>query len=237
VSVFGVLCSLTYALNIRWLSAFFFALFVSCAFLALYAKDLGILAYVAVVVSPIVSLTLLPSASMLDLSIYCGVPTAISLLIIDLMVRSEGKTMGLPSFNETMKAGLRLGIYPPAFLSSSLLLFLYLGIFIPEYYGLSGPEWVGIELTVCGWMLIYFLISWKSPLAATIMMYMYFALGLRLFWNIDILLYLLLFVILAPTLVTMRYVRKPLSTLPTRMSGTARRKSSQVVACSSKWES
>ena len=50
VTVFGSLWTGTLALNIRWLSALFFALFVSCAFLALYAKDLGILAYLTGVI-------------------------------------------------------------------------------------------------------------------------------------------------------------------------------------------
>jgi hypothetical protein len=122
--------------------------------------------------------------------------------------------MKLPSIGEALKAGLHLKIYPPAFLSSSLVLLLYLGIFIPEYYGLSGQEWVLAELMVMMSLLIYYLMSWYSALVATLVMYTYFALGQRLFWNMDIVLYLLLFVILAPTLVTMRYVRKPSSTRP-----------------------
>jgi hypothetical protein len=212
VTVFGSLWTGTWALNIRWLSALCFALFVSCAFLALYAEDLGILAYLTGVIFPIASVAFLPSRSMIDLSIYSVVPAAISLLVIDYIVRDEAKAMKLPSISEALKAGLHLKIYPPAFLSSSLVLFFYLGIFIPEYYGLSGQEWILAEFMVVSWLLIYCLISLYSPLVATLVMYTYFALGLRLFWNIDMLLYLLLFVILAPTLVTMRYVRKPSST-------------------------
>jgi hypothetical protein len=68
VAVFGSLWTGTLALNIRWLSALFFALFVSCGFLALYAKDLAILAYLAGVSFPIVSVAFLPSRSMICLS-------------------------------------------------------------------------------------------------------------------------------------------------------------------------
>jgi hypothetical protein len=226
VSVFIGLTGLTLALNIRWLSALFFALFVSCAFLAIYARDLGILAYLTAVIFPIVSIAFLPSRSMIDLSLYSVLPAAISLLVIDWIVRDEAKAMKLPSIREALRAGLHLRIYPPAFLLSSLVLLLYLGIFIPEYYGLSGQEWILTEFMVMMWLLIYYLLSLYSALVATLVMYTYFALGLRLFWNIDILLYLLLFVILSPTLVTMRYVRKPLSTLPTKTSGTTHGKSS-----------
>jgi hypothetical protein len=129
--------------------------------------------------------------------------------------------MKLPSIGEALKAGLHLKIYPLAFLSSSLVLLLYLGIFIPEYYGVSGQEWMLAEFMVMMWLLIYYLLSLHSALVGTLVMYTYFALGLRLFWNIDILLNLFLFVILAPTLVTMRYVRKPPSTRPSLSSDSA----------------
>jgi hypothetical protein len=209
LAVFGSLWTGTLALNIRWLSALFFALFVSCGFLALYARDLPILAYLAGVSFPIVSAAFLPSKSMIDLSIYSLLPAAISLLAVDYIVRDEA--MKLPSIGEALKAGLHLKIYPLAFFSSSLVLMLYLCIFIPEYYGLSGQEWILVEIMVIMWLLIYYLLSLYSALVATLVMYTYFALGLRLFWNIDIVLNLFLFVILAPTLVTMRYVRNPSS--------------------------
>lgn len=153
-------------------------------------------------------------------------PAAISLLVVDCIVRDEAKAMKLPSIGEALKAGLHLKIYPLAFLSSSLVLLLYLGIFIPEYYGLSGQEWMLAEFMVMMWLLIYYLFSLYSALVATLVMYTFFALGLRLFWNIDILLNLFLFVILAPTLVTMRYVRKLSSSVAGTSNGTSSSKES-----------
>lgn len=203
--------SVSLALGIRWLCALFFTLLVCCAFVCLYSKGLDVLAYLVAVVSPIMMSAIIPSASVLGVSLYLALPAAIALLIFMLgVVDPEVKALNLPSFKETMRKGLHFKVYPPSVYGSMLILFFYLFFLIPDYYNLQGVELLQTRIMVAAWLVIYFVVAWKtSVIGATVMMYGYFIFGLRLFWNIDTLLYLPLFVILAPPMLFMRYVKAP----------------------------
>lgn len=205
--VFGVLSTFSLALGISWLSALFLAICVSSAFFYLYSEDLAVLGYLALGVLPILSLWIAPSTSLLDVSLYSTLPTAITIVLLERIARSEMKRMNLPGIVETIKRGLRFKIYPPAVASSAMLMLFYLGIVIPEYYNLQGVELTKALVMVAAWVLIYLGISIKSVISATLVMYTYFAFGLRMFWSIDALFLSPLFLILAFPIITMRYVR------------------------------
>jgi hypothetical protein len=211
LGVLGVMSTVSLALGIRWLCALFFTLLVCCAFVCLYSKDLDVLAYLVAVVSPIMMAAIMPSAPVLDVSLYLALPAAIALLIFEFgVVRSEVKSLNLPGIKETMRRGLRFKVYPPSVYGSMLVLFFYLFFLIPDYYNLSGVELVQARIMVVAWLVIYYVVALKtSVIGATVMIYGYFIFGLRLFWNIDTLLYLPLFVILTPPMLTMRYVKAP----------------------------
>jgi len=208
----GVLCSLSFAVGhaysipyLRLLSGFFFAMLVSCMVLVLSVKGLEAYGFLIAILAPLISLAIVPPTSRFILSLTFTLPLTLNLGIYWKMVRDEMRKMKLPSIKHVLEDGLRLrgdwytwGLTVP-------LLFCYLSVFIPLYYNLEGIELT--EVIVMGMVpvLVYCVMGlFLSPIAATITLFLYFAFGLELSWNIDAFLVFPLFVIIALPVLTMR---------------------------------
>jgi hypothetical protein len=222
----GVLCGLSFEVGhaystpyLRLLSGFLFAMFVSCVVLVLSVKGLEAYGYLVALLAPLIDLAIVPPTSRFILSLTFTLPLALNLVIYWRMVRLEMRKMRLPSIRHVLEDGLRLsGDWEP-WVFSGLLLFVYLGIFIPLYYNLSGFELALVVVMgmvpVLAYCIIAFLIS---PITASITLLLYFAFGVQLVWNIDAFLVFPLFIILALPLLTVRVEDRD------RASGTGERR-------------
>jgi len=206
------LCSLSFAvghaysiLYLRLLSGFFFAMFVSCVVLVLSVKGREAYGYLFAVSAPLISLAIVPPTSRVLISLTFTLPLTLNMAIYWRMVRVEMRKMKLPSIKHVLEDGLRLSGDWYTWGVSVVLLFSYLGAFIPLYYNLEGTKLTIVTITGMVPILVYCLMALlHSPIGATITLFLYFAFGLELFWNIDSFLILPLFVILALPLLTVR---------------------------------
>ncbi|MGA2310277.1 MAG: hypothetical protein ABSG57_12125 [Candidatus Bathyarchaeia archaeon] len=206
------LCSLSFAVGhaysipyLRLLSGFFFAMLVSCMVLVLSVKGLEAYGYLFALLAPLIDLAIVPPTSRFIISLTFTLPLALNLAIYWRMVRLEMQKMKLPSVRHVLEDGLRLsGDWEP-WVSSALLLFVYLGIFIPIYYNLSVLELTQVVITGMIPVLVYCLMTFLySPIAATVTLFLYFAFGVQLLWNIDAFLVFPLFIILSLPVLTVR---------------------------------
>jgi len=199
----GNATSLSY---LRWISAVVFAMTVSCVFFVLSNRGLSDYAFVIALLTPSIAVAIIPSRGVLDTTLSSTLPMLLNLLLVRRLTHSEIRMMKLPKIKEAISTGLRFRIPGIAVFAVVFDMFLYLGVFIPRYYRLQTTEDVLVTTQAILFCAIYYLISSKSVISATMSFYFYFGFILRCFWNIDPLLILPLFFILSVPLLTMRRV-------------------------------
>jgi len=134
LTVLGLMCAFSFALGqvyssvsygtvLKWISAFFFAIFVSCALFLFSNNGLGIYAYLIATLGPFMAIVIAPSTSLFSISLTSTLPMTINLIIWRRMFRSEMETMKLHKFREVLSKGLRFRIWGRALVITEMLLF------------------------------------------------------------------------------------------------------------------
>lgn len=211
----GTLCAISFTVGqayspvyLRLLSGFLFAMFISSVVLILSSRGLEAYGFLVALVAPLIDLAIVPPISRVLNSSTFTLPLTVNMAIYWRMVRSEMRKMKLPSVRHVLEDGLRLSGDWHLWGLSFLLLFGYLVVFIPLYYNLSGTELTLATTTAMVPIVAYCMMALLlSPVAAAITLFLYFAFGIELIWNIDTVLVLPLFVITAIPILNVRIKR------------------------------